>query len=71
MENILNNTEDTNVSKSQSLRLSLEKLDGGFISDITGKRRIYQHADEVVDMLNMNKIVGKLDHAEYKLHIDI
>ena len=71
MENILNNTEDTNVSKSQSLRLSLEKLDGGFISDITGKRRIYQHADEVVDMLNMNKIVGKLEHAEYKLHIDI
>jgi len=73
MENNLDNNvrEIAPIAKSQSLRLSIEKLDGGYISDITGKRKIYQHADEVVDMLNMNKIIGRLEHAEYKMNIDI
>lgn len=76
MENILDNAIDSTAtlpetSKSQSLKLSLERLDGGFISDISGKRKIYPDVGDIIDALDMHKTINKLDHAEYRLHINI
>lgn len=78
-ENTTENTENTLVltpeiksePKSKSIKFTLEKLEGGFISDAEGKRKIYGQADDILDAINMHKVVNRLDHAEYHVNISV
>jgi len=71
MNNLVENTVEVLVPKSQSLKLGLEKLEGGYISDVSGKRKIYKDADAVLEGLNLYNVVDKLDHAQYHMNIQI
>jgi hypothetical protein len=63
-------TTQTNTD-TKSFRFQLEKLDGGFISDLTGKRKIYKDANEIVDMLSLEDILKKVSDDVYHLNIDL
>jgi hypothetical protein len=80
MEHTPENTEDNAVvftpevkqePKSRSIKFTLEKLEGGFVSDAEGKRKVYGDAGEILDAVNMHKVVARLDHAEYQVNIQV
>jgi hypothetical protein len=55
----------------KSLRITIEKLDGGYISDAEGKRKIYKETEDVIDAVGINKLLNNIDSDEYKLNIDL
>jgi hypothetical protein len=55
----------------KSVRVLVEKLDNGFISDAEGKRRIYNDTTEIIQAVGMNSILDKIDQNEYRLNIDL
>jgi len=63
-------TTTTAAETKKSFRIKLEKLDGGFISDITGKRKIHRDEYEVSDTIDFNNILKSVDEGEYHLNID-
>jgi hypothetical protein len=80
MENTAENTGENTVTftpevtpqpKSKTIRFALEKLEGGFVSDAEGKRKVYSDANDVLDVVNIPKIVSRLDHAEYMVNISV
>jgi len=54
-----------------SIRVEIEKLDGGYVSNITGKRRIYKDAHDIDDAININGMLSKIEESEYMLAIDL
>jgi hypothetical protein len=54
-----------------SIRVEIEKLDGGYISNVTGKRRIYKDAHDIDDAININGMLAKIEESEYMLAIDL
>lgn len=55
----------------KTIRVQLEKLDGGFISDASGKRKIHQEAHEITSTLNLATILNTLEDDMYHLNIDL
>ena len=59
------------VKKETSKRATIEKLDGGYISDVGGKRKIYKNTNEIIDEIGVEKLFKDLEHNEYKLVLDL
>ncbi len=59
------------VKLGHSLRVEIEKLDGGYISNITGKRRIYKGAHDIDDAINFKHMIGNVEEGEYMLSVDL
>lgn len=54
-----------------SLKVEIEKLSGGFISNISGKRRIYKDAHDIDDEVGIGPLLDKTEDNEYILSIDL
>lgn len=65
MENLVKPTE------VKSIRVQLEKLDGGYISNVSGKRSIYRSTDDILDVLDIPSMFNTLEENEYHLNIDL
>lgn len=68
------NTEksiSTTMEEITSIRINLEKLDGGYISDVKGTRKIYAKKSDVIEDIGINNILDGITHNEYRLHIDL
>ena len=61
----------TETKLGHSLRVEIEKLDGGYIFNITGKRRIYRDAIDIDDAIDIKDVLTKMEDNEYMLTIDI
>lgn len=59
------------MAEIKSIRVNLEKLDGGYISDAKGTRKIYAKKSEILEDIGMPSILDGILHDEYKLHIDL
>jgi hypothetical protein len=59
----------TETSLGHSMSVEIEKLDGGFISNVTGKRRIYKDAHDIEDSINLGSTLNTVDDNEYILSI--
>jgi len=74
-DNILENApvvETTAVAKivsGKSISIVVEKLDGGYIANPGGKRRIFKQADDIMDTIGVDKILDDMDNEEYQLDI--
>lgn len=60
-----------NAQVSHTLQLTIEKLDGGFISDVEQKRRIYRSFSDIEDAIDLKEVINKLEDNEYNLCISI
>lgn len=69
--NVTTGTVEITQPKSKQIKLTIEKLEGGYISDVEGKRKIYADAEEIVDTLGLFKNINKLEHGEYHMNIAI
>lgn len=63
--------QDQTKTKGCSLRVEIEKLDGGFISNISGKRRIYKNSVDIDEAIDIKDVLDKMDENEYMLNIDL
>lgn len=63
----MNNT----INAGFSLNVEVEKLDGGFISNITGKRRIYKNALDIDEAIDIKRVLGDVEENEYVLNIHL
>lgn len=54
-----------------SISVNIEKLDGGFISDISGKRRIYKNALDIDDAIDIKNVLTHVEENDYILSIDL
>ncbi len=61
----------TETSLGHSMSVEIEKLDGGFISNVTGKRRIYKDAHDIEDSINLGSTLSKIEDNEYVLSIEL
>ncbi len=64
----MNQTEQKLV---HSMKVEIEKLDGGFISNVSGKRRIYKEASDIEDYIALGPLLNKSEDNEYILSIDL
>lgn len=55
----------------KSFRVQFESLDGGFVSDVSGKRKIHNSSNSIIKHLELEETIDKLDLNEYHLNIDI
>ncbi len=63
--------EQTKTITGHSLKVEVEKLSGGFISNISGKRRIYKDAHDIDDEVGIGPLLDKTEDNEYILSIDL
>lgn len=74
-ENILDkdipHVENGKITGITSLRITVEKLDGGFISDVEGRRKIYRDTEDVIEAIGVDKLLNGIKKDEYKLNIDL
>lgn len=63
------NTQGT--TEGYSLNGEIEKLDGGYISNLEGKRKIYKFATDIDEAINIGDIIGKLEEKEYVINIEL
>ncbi len=61
----------TEQKEGCSLRVEIEKLDGGYISNVTGKRRIFNNPFDIDDAIDMKSILSQIKENEYILSIDL
>lgn len=61
----------TELKSRHSLRVEIEKLDGGYISNITGKRRIYRDAVDIEEAIDIRTVLNKVEDSEYILSIGL
>jgi len=59
------------TTQPKSIRLQLESLKGGYISDISGERTIYKDSYEILECLDLETIINRLEPNQYHLNIDI
>jgi hypothetical protein len=56
-------------NQGKSIKITVEKLDGGFISNVTGKRSIFKDAESITDVIDLEKAINTLENDEY--HVDV
>jgi hypothetical protein len=62
---------DQEEKTGHSLAIEIEKLDGGFISNISGKRRIYKNAIDVDGAIDISDVLTKVKEDEYILTVEL
>ena len=69
----LTTVETANVAitenQTQIVKVLIEKLDGGFISNATGRRAIHKDAYSVADALGIEDMIKAMPNEEY--HLDV
>lgn len=60
-----------NQKTRHSQVIQIEKLDGGYISDILGKRKIYGNSLILENDINIKNVVNDLEEGDYILNINI
>jgi hypothetical protein len=60
-----------NTKTGHSIRVEIEKLDGGYISNVSGKRRIYKNAVEIDEAIDIKQVLANVEENEYMLSIDL
>ncbi len=64
----MNNTQN---KKEFTLKATVEKLDGGYISNVTGKRKIFKNSTDIDEAINIASIFSDMDDQEYVLSIKL
>lgn len=65
-------TDQTEKINGLTLRVEIEKLDGGYISNVINKkRRIFKNALDIDDAIDLKTILGSVEDDEYMLNIDL
>jgi len=54
----------------KTFRFEIEKMEGGFVSDITGKRKIHKDAYEIDEEVNLRRMFDSVPNDLYYLNID-
>jgi hypothetical protein len=71
MENTANENKVENTTVNKSIRVIVEKLEGGYISDATGKRKIYRQTDDILEDIGFHDILDTIGNDEYHVSIDV
>lgn len=56
---------------NRSYKIQIEKLDGGYISDVSGKRKIHKHESDITGAIDIETQLAELSEGEFILCVDI
>lgn len=71
LQETLKSNDILDAPSVKSIRVVVEKLDNGYISNAEGKRKIYNEVKEIVKAIGMNGILDDIQENEYKINIDV